>query len=120
MDCCCQGLKLLMKLLIPPGSDDLDPTFCAPGPNNALYPLWRHLSHKDNAELIPLIEAAAAAEGKGCRRLLRLLCPALFPQDRYHQWRRIARGASAEVSAFACCKKSNDAHACKLHNENMQ
>ena len=97
MQPCLQGLNLLLKLLVPPGGDDLDPVFCTPGPNNALYPLWRHLSHKDNNVLIPSLEAAVAAEGRAPMRLLRLLTPALFPQERYHTWRRIARGASAEV-----------------------
>lgn len=94
-----QGLNLILKLLIPAGGDDLDPLFAVPGPNNALYPLWRHLSHKDNAALIPALESAVALSGKGPLRLLRILTPALFPKDRYHTWRRIARGASAEVSA---------------------
>lgn len=98
--CSLQGLRLLLKLLVLPGSDDLDPDFCIPGPNNALYPLWRHFSHTANAGIIPLIQYELAGEGSTCRRLFKLLTPALFHKDVYHTWRRIARGASAEVSAI--------------------
>lgn len=98
---CLQGLNLLLKLVIPSGSDELDSYFCTPGSNNVLYPLGRHLSHADNAALIPSIQAAAAAEGKAYLRLLKLLTPSLLQETRYHKMRRIARGASAEVSTCA-------------------
>ncbi|KAK9804065.1 hypothetical protein WJX73_001140 [Symbiochloris irregularis] len=94
-----QGLNLLLKLLIVPGTNELDPLYSQPGRGepNALYTLWRHLSHRDNAPLIPALECVVAAEGRPNVRLLRVLTPGLFPIEQYHTWRRIARGASAEV-----------------------
>lgn len=96
-------LTLLLQLLSADSNGDaLDKTYCdqlplEQGKPNVPFFLGCHLSHPQNAPLLPALVARAHTVSRGAVRLLRLLVPALFDAAPLAKRERIARGAFASV-----------------------
>ena len=93
---CAQVIKVYFSLLLGP-EGLLDLGLVAHGPDNALFPLWRHLACPSNERLIPFLQTWAAGRGQHHTRLLRLLAPQLFDRQRYALQGVLARGAASVV-----------------------
>jgi serine/threonine protein kinase len=95
-------LRLLLRLLVSPGSNSLEPLYCSrfpltdgkAGVNNVLHVLHMHLNHASNEMVLPPLLAANA---RGTTRLLKLLCEKLFNPPAFTRRARIGRGRFGTV-----------------------
>lgn len=96
-------LTLLLQLLTADANGDaMEKLYCDQlplerGKPNVPFFLGCHLSHPQNAPLLPALVARAHEANAGAARLLRLLVPALFDAAPLAKRERMARGAFASV-----------------------
>jgi hypothetical protein len=90
-------LRLLLRLIISPDPNNLNPLYCSrfplsnkhtdnPMSHNVLYLLHRHLNHKANESAVAdLLRRECAAHSHAVWRLLKLLCARLFDGSNYRK-----------------------------------
>jgi serine/threonine protein kinase len=103
-----QFILLMFSLIIHPRLHRLDTVFCDPFPQvnrkpNVLFTLMKHLdtNHNDSVvmELDRLLRDRPTPWEKDYHRLLRLLVPTLFSQEKYTGGQHVASGAFGAVLA---------------------
>lgn len=99
-------LHLIFALAVAPDGQ-LDPSYCDQYPwdckmVNIPFLLTHHLTHPDNAAVIPALLPRLQALGPHAPRLLRSLCGAFYRSSWYNNRSRISGAAGAYATVYRC------------------